>query len=473
MTLWLLAGLLSAGVVLLLCVPFLKRNAGVPTANADLAVYRDQLAELEREVARGLLPEAEAAAARLEIQRRLLGAAAIDAGPASGAARSLLGAALLLLLPVAAVAIYLDLGSPNLPAVPFAPPAPAAAPSQAMAELVDRLKAGMKSHPEDPKGWTLLGDALGQLGRYGESAEAYGKAIAALQAKGMPVTAELHSLQGEALTAAAGGQVTPTARTAFDRALALDAKDPRARFYLALAESQAGHVETALDQWLALEADSPPGAPWLEVLRAQIDAAARQLGRDPASLPGRKAPPPGPAAAGAPSPSQTAPGPTAPGPTAEDMAAAAGMTPEQRAAFIDSMVGGLAAKLKDHPEDVDGWLRLADAYDKLGRPEDALQARQQAALHGPDRLDAQIAYAAAGALRAEQGQPPADFAATVERLRKLSPDNPLGLYCAGLIAAAAGDKVGAKALWEKLLPLMPEGSAQRRQLEARIAALGI
>ncbi len=463
MTLWLLAGLLSAVVVLLLSVPMLKRNAGGPAANADLAVYRDQLAELEREVARGLLPQSEAAAARLEIQRRLLGAAAVDARPAPGAARSLLGAALLLLLPLAAVAIYLDLGSPNLPAVPFAAPAPAAAASQAMAELVDRLKAGMKTHPDDPKGWTLLGDALGQLGRYGESAEAYGKAIAALQAKGTPATAELHSLQGEALTAAAGGQVTPMARTAFDAALALDAKDPRARFYLALAESQAGHLQAALDRWLALEADSPPGAPWLEVLRSQIDTTARQLGRDPASLPGRKAPPPGPPAAGAPTP----------GPTAEDMAAAAAMTPEQRAAFIDGMVGGLAAKLKDHPEDVDGWLRLADAYDKLGRPEDALQARQQAARHGPDRLDAQIAYAAAGALKAEQGQAPADFAATVERLRQLSPDNPLGLYCAGLIAAAAGDKAGAKALWEKLLPLIPEGSAQRRQLEARIAALGI
>jgi cytochrome c-type biogenesis protein CcmH len=147
------------------------------------------------------------------------------------------------------------------------------------------------------------------------------------------------------------------------------------------------------------------------------------------------------------------------------------MTPEQRAAFVDSMVSGLAARLKDHPDDVDGWLRLANAYDKLGRPDDAFAAWHEASTRAPDRLDAQIAYAAAGAVRAERGAPPADFEATVQRLTKLAPDNPLGIYCTGLIAEAHGDKPAAKAAWQKLLPLMPEGSPERQQLEARIAAL--
>ena len=191
----------------------------------------------------------------------------------------------------------------------------------------------------------------------------------------------------------------------------------------------------------------------------------------PATLPGRKPAPPAPAATAAGN-GAAAPNEAAPGPSAEDIAKATAMTPEQRAAFIDSMVKGLADRQKAHPEDIDGWLRLANAYDKLGRADDAFTAWHEAATRAPDRLDTQIAYAAAGAVRAERGAPPADFEATVARLRQLAPDNPLGLYCAGLIAEAHGDKTAAKGFWQKLLPVLPEGSPQRQQIEARIAKLG-
>ena len=468
MTLWILAGLLSAGIVALLAIPFLRGRSTAAGDHPDLAVYRDQLAELEREVGRGLLPETEAASARLEIQRRLLAAAGKEGTAGTGQeqarprnSRALLAALLLLLLPAAAVAIYLDLGSPRLPALPFAARASTAAQDQQMAALVDQLKARMTAHPEDPRGWLLLAESEGQLGRYAESADDYGRAIARLEASHQPVPAALSSLRGEALTAAADGQVTPAAKAAFNAALTIDPKDARARFYMALADSQAGHLDTALAQWVALEAESPADAPWRAMLATQIDATAKKLGRDPASLPGRKPPPPAPAAGAPPS-----------GPTAEDMAKAAAMTPEQRAAFIGSMVSGLAARLKDRPEDIDGWLRLADAYDKLGRPDDALAAWHEASTRAPARLDAQIAYVAAGAVRAEHGAAPADFEAAVARLTKLAPENPLGLYGTGLVAEARGDKAAAKAAWQKLLPLMPEGSSQRQELEARIAKLG-
>jgi cytochrome c-type biogenesis protein CcmH len=471
--LWVLAALLCLVVVAVLALPLLSRRAAVGMDHPDLAVYRDQLAELEREVARGLLPESEAASARLEIERRLLAAAgpagsAAKGGRGRGAARAWLAAVLLLLLlPAATVAIYLDVGSPDLPAFPFADrtAVPAPAGNQQIAAATAQLEATMKAHPEDPKGWALLAGSEGQLGRYAEAAAAYGKSIALLQAAHQPVAAILPSLQGESLTAAAEGQVTPAAKAAFEAALAIDPKDPRARFYLALGESQAGHLDAALDAWVALESDSPADAPWRPMVAAEIEETAKKLGRDPATLPGRKPTPavPAPTAAG---------NGAAPGPSAEDMAKAAAMTPEQRAAFIDSMVKGLADRQKAHPEDIDGWLRLANAYDKLGRADDAFTAWHEAATRAPDRLDTQIAYAAAGAVRAERGAPPADFEATVARLRQLSPDNPLGLYCAGLIAEAHGDKAAAKSFWQKLLPVLPEGSPQRQQIEARIAALG-
>jgi cytochrome c-type biogenesis protein CcmH len=461
MILWVLAGLLSAVVVALLAWPLLRQARAMTEQASDLAVYKDQLAELDRDVARGTVPAAEAAAARLEIQRRLLAAAARPSPAAAApAARSSPAAkaalAILLLLPAGALAIYLGLGHPGLPAQPFASRERAPVENPQLADLADKLAARMKANPDDPRGWVLLAGAEAELGRFADSAAAYRQAITRTQAKGGTPTAELQSRYGEALAAAANGEVTEPAKAAFVAALAVDPTDPRARFYLALAEAQAGHLDQALKQWVVLEAQSPDGAPWRPMLATQIEAAAKKLGRDPATLPGRQATPPASPA----------------GPGAEDMARAATMTPEQRAAFIDSMVAGLAARLHDHPEDVDGWLRLANAYRQLGRAEDARGAWREAANRAPDRLEAQLGYAAAAAPLADGGNPPADFAATVQRIRRLAPDNALGLYCAGLIARARGDKAEARTLWQQLVTQLPTGTPQRQELEAKLAALG-
>jgi len=457
MMFWVLAALLSAAVLALFAWPLLQRRSD-RTANADLAVYRDQLAELERDVARSVLPEKEAASARLEIQRRLLAAANT---PAAAPKRTAPAAtwAVALLLPAFAVAIYLHLGSPSLPGQPLASRVITPNGDQELVNLASMLQAKLDTDPGDPKAWALLGKIDGQLGRYQESAAAYATAISRHQATGDAPDADLQSRYGEALSAAADGQVTPKAKAAFAAALALEPKEPRARFYLALSDFQAGNIDMALKQWVALEAESPPDAPWRQALADQIDAAARKLGRDPATLPGRSQPPPAAAATA--------------GPTDQDIANAANMTEEQRAAFINNMVSGLADRLKSQPDDVDGWMKLGNAYEQLGRHDDARSAWREAAKHAPDRLDAQLAYASALAVLADQTPLPPDFGTVVDRIRKLSPGNGLGLYCAGLIARANGDKAGAKALWLQVMPLIPEGSPQRKELEAKIAALGV
>lgn len=458
MILWLLIGLLSAAVAALFAWPLIRARPRDSGDTRDLAVYRDQLAELDRDVARGLLPESEAAAARLEIQRRLLAAAGRPPTDARGMGRASGRApawtlVLLLLPPAAAIVLYLDLGHPGLPGQPFASRAPAAPAGQNLEQVVDALAANMKANPSDPKGWELLASTEATLGHFKESADAYAEAIARWKAKGEPPSADLQSRYGEALTAIAN-QVTPAAKAAFDAALAIDPKDARARFYLGLAEVEAGHLEAALQQWVALEADSPADATWRPLLTQKIDELARQLGRDPATLPGRK------------------PAPTATGPTQQDLAKAANMTPEERKAFIESMVASLAQKLRDQPNDVEGWLKLGNAYSQLGRAQEALGAWREAAMRGSERLDAQVPYAAAVAATADLVPLPADFAVVVERMRKLAPENGLALYCAGLIARASGDKVQARQLWQRVLPLTPEGSSQRKELEAKIAALG-
>src|SRR5690349_3180843 len=214
MMFWVLAALLSAAVLALFAWPLLRGRSDRPAANADLAVYRDQLAELERDVARGVLPEKEAASARLEIQRRLLAAAnAPVAAPKKNAPVAIWAVALL--LPAIAVAIYLHLGSPSLPGQPLASRTIAPNGDQQLVNLADMLQAKLNIDPSDPKAWALLGKIDGELGRYQASAAAYATAIARHQARGDAPDADLQSRYGEALSAAADGQVTPKAKAAF------------------------------------------------------------------------------------------------------------------------------------------------------------------------------------------------------------------------------------------------------------------
>jgi cytochrome c-type biogenesis protein CcmH len=218
-----------------------------------------------------------------------------------------------------------------------------------------------------------------------------------------------------------------------------------------------------LTDWLALERDLPPNLQWHGDLTANIDRVARELGKDPATLPGRpsngSAATPAPEAGGAPSPS--------------DLDAAAKMSDSERQAFIEGMVAKLAERLKAEPDDLDGWLRLAKAYSVLGKRDEARDAWAKAAGLAPTRLDVQLEYANAlieGSTDLSKILPP-NFAETVTRIRTLAPENPLGLYYGGLVARSQGDKQAAKEMWLKVLALIPEGSAQRASLQREIDSL--
>jgi cytochrome c-type biogenesis protein CcmH len=213
-----------------------------------------------------------------------------------------------------------------------------------------------------------------------------------------------------------------------------------------------------LADWLALENDVPPDLPWKADLAANIDRVARQLGKDPATLPGRKL-------------QDTASGGM---PNQSELDAAAKMSDSDRQAFIESMVAKLAGQLKQKPGDTDGWLRLGRAYGVLGKDDESRAAFAKAAALAPTRLDVQLDYANAmieGSNDLSTKLPP-DFAATVTRIRTLAPDNPLGLYYGGLVARANGDKASARKMWVKVLALIPEGSPQRQSLQHEIDSLG-
>jgi len=388
---------LTALALALLLLPLLGRQQRPATRDAyNLAVYRDQLAELDRDLARGLLTAEQAEAARAEIGRRIL---ALDHGETRTATNAKpLAAAIvaILALPVAALLIYARLGSPSLPDQPFAARGAAATKTAAesaaqteMQEALAKLRAHLKTRPEDLTGWLLLARSELALGRFPEAAEAYGRA-AELSGN----RADIAGLWGEALVMAADGTVTAAAARAFEAGLKDPEGAPRARYYLGLAQLQRGDAKAALQAWADLAADSPADAEWLPLLRQRIAEAAKAIGIDPASVKAADR-------TGMPSPDAVA--------AAAQAAAAA--TPEEKRAMIDAMVERLAARLAEQPDDAEGWARLGRSYMVLRQPAKARDAYARAARLKPG--DAALARALAEASRdaaeaeTRTGAPPA------------------------------------------------------------------
>lgn len=372
MIFWIIAGALTALVIAGLLVPLLRRpHAGANRSAYDLAIYRDQLAEIDRDLARGEIGAEQAAAARTEVERRLL-AIAPDAETRESTeprpvAHRLAGIILAISVPAAAVGVYLFLGTPGVPSQPFAErkttvdAATQSAP--AMDQLAERLAARLAEAPDDRDGWILLARTYTEMQRFNEAARVYARAIE----NGFD-EAEFHAARGESLTAAAGGTVVPEARQAFAAALERDPAEPRARYYAGLALVQDGRTREAMDVWAALLREAPVDAPWRPFIAAQVRRAASAMGEDPPPEAAEVAPPLAPpqAAAGAPGPSQA------------DVEAAGEMSEADRAAFIRTMVGRLASRMEEQPDDLDGWLRLARAYGVLGEAERAKEALARA-----------------------------------------------------------------------------------------------
>lgn len=221
--------------------------------------------------------------------------------------------------------------------------------------MITSLEERLKKDPDNPKDWRMLGWSYFELGRLADSADAYRRA-----AELEPDNAENWSSLGEALQTAST-EVAPEATIAFERALKLDPNDPRARYFLAVQRDLKGDHKGAIDDWLALLKDTPPGAPWETDLRRTIEqvAAANKI-----DISGRMPPPSAGSAATA----------AIPGPTPEQMAAASSIPPSQQDAMVKGMVDRLAARLKANPKDADGWMRLMRARMVLGETDQAKAA---------------------------------------------------------------------------------------------------
>ena len=343
MALWIIFALMT--IVTLVCVmyPVLRSGKAQVTEqdeqNAyDSAVYRDQLAELERDGERGLINEKEKEAALNEVSRRLLAAQeSFQQAPSFTVSKTRTGQAVAIVSVLAIAGIsglfYKKIGRPELPDLPQEQRIANASKTGDMPALIMQVQRFLEKNPKDIRGWNVLAPALKKAGRYDEAAQAYSQ-IMQIDRPTPPVLVDY----AESLLMANRGQPTDKIRQALKSAIALDEKYPKSRFYWAMILQQDGKRDEALVEWRKLLEQNPKN------LQLQM-AVQRQIA---ALTPGK---------------SNDAKMPTL---DKSQREAAAAMTPKERQAMIASMVQRLADRLKENGKDLEGWRRLIRARMIMG-----------------------------------------------------------------------------------------------------------
>jgi cytochrome c-type biogenesis protein CcmH len=374
MLIWVVFSVLTAGVVGALLWSYRRaQTAAADAADADVAVYADQLQQIDADRSRGLLSDAEAESARAEVGRRLLSRAAqvkaseAGAPPARGSDRLVIAAALS--IPVLALVLYARLGSPSLPDVPHAGRSPEQSARSQVDAMIARVEQRLQSAPDDGNGWDVIGPVYLRMERYGQAAEAFANANRLL---GESPKRLAGFVQAEIL--ANNGIVNPNAKAAAERLLALEPGRVDARMWLALAKEQDGQFQDALTDYRALLGAPQMTPAMTSAIEARISAVEKLARGETVEPPVNGAGPAG------------------------DLPVA----PTGQQAMIEGMVARLAGRLAEDGKDPAGWAQLMRSYVVLGRKDDASKALADArkAL-GDDATGLQAVNAAAAELGVE------------------------------------------------------------------------
>lgn len=372
---------LAIGALLVLALMRGKREIHDP-ANFDLKVYRDQLREIEKDIARGVVAPEDAERVRTEISRRILTADAkaretVEGSGQSRPASLVMAGLLLVVLLGGTFALYQQLGAPGYGdlslknRIAMSNELRSNRPSQADAEagiptamapnvsadyiaLVEKLREAVTSRPDDLQGHILLARSEAALGNFVAAYKAHGQIISL---KGDAATAEDYTDYAGMMILAAGGYVSPEAQRALEGALQRDPKNGAARYYAGLMMEQTGRPDVAFGMWQRLLADSTSDDPWTAQIRASIEDLAMRAGVNNFTLP---------------------PETTLPGPSQDDIANAAEMTDEERQDMIRGMVAGLSDRLATEGGTPQEWARLLSAYGVLGETDQARAIWQEA-----------------------------------------------------------------------------------------------
>jgi cytochrome c-type biogenesis protein CcmH len=344
--LWLIFALLTAAAVISVLWPLAKTPRKAGRGEIGVALYKAQLAEIERDEAQSLVAPEDAQGAKAEAARRLMAAADTPVEPAPAASPKrirLVSMAVLIFVPVLSLSLYATIGHPELPDAPLPARLETAPARMDLAAAIAKIEAHLAQHPDDGRGYEVLAPVYLRMGRAGDAVRAAREALRLLGP-----TAERHALYGEALVSAANGAVTAEAKQSFEAAAAKDPAAAKPRFFLGLAAEQEGDKARARDIWGKLVAEAPQDAPWAQVLRERIVA----LGGRPQDSQGE---------------SQEE--------SQNGLAAKIEALPDAaRMNAIRSMVEGLATRLAQNGQDLEGWLRLVRSYTVLHESDKARSA---------------------------------------------------------------------------------------------------
>ena len=351
------------------------QQSDAPAGAEDLIIYRDQLAEVDRDLARGVLPPEEASRLRTEVQRRILDAGrSLTAKPNLAPSHPAIAVSVVVLALLGSGALYLNLGAPGYPDLPiatrlanadaeynnrpsqdqieaaqpaFTPPAEA---DKITLDIVEKLRAAMEKSPDDLQGQIYLSQQEAALGNFAAARKAQ---QAVIRLKGAQATADDYANLGMMMIYAAQGIITPQAEAVWTETLKRDPTQPAARFYMGLLAAQVGRPDKTFPLWKALLDEGPDTAPWIPVITERLQDIA-----DAAGIPYAA--------------------PEAKGPTAGDMANAAQMSAEDRQKMIEGMVGGLESRLMAEGGAIEDWVKLINALGVLNAADRAKAAYAKA-----------------------------------------------------------------------------------------------
>lgn len=384
MTFWILTALVTFAIAALLAAVLLRnKSTGEPAAAFDLRVYRQQLADVDKDVARGVVAHEDAERIRTEIARRILAADAQLKAAVAGTAQPTGATQIMAAIVVAVIAtgtavLYLHFGAPGYGDFALAdrlalaeeratdrpsqtdieaqmPPQLAPEISADYLNLVTQLRSVMETRPEDPRGFALLSEHEANLGNF----------RAAYTAKARYIELQNNDIDGddlmdmvELMTLAAGGYISPEAETYLRQALTLEGRRADTGYYFGLLMGQIGRPDRGYQVWSDTLKIGPAGSPWIQRIQAQIPDMAALAGVNyteitPPSGEDRRADPP------------------LPNPSAEDIEAASALSAEDRMEMVRGMVSQLSERLATEGGSVEEWARLIASLGVLGQPEQA------------------------------------------------------------------------------------------------------
>ena len=360
--------LLSIVALLFVLVPYVRGGREAVTEAPDISVYKAQLFELENDISRGLVDEDEGKRTRTEIERRLLKAANLQSPEISMKSFNNIHMAFLVIIVMISGGVYAVLGTPGMPDFPR--PENIITPeneeqAKLLAEIegnIEKVRDRLAVAPDEVQGWAYLAHQLLNLGKFQEAAEALYQAHLL-----EPDRFDYQLMYAESLIMASSEQVTPAAKVILNKAAKMDPNHPGPKYYLGLAEYQAGEVEIAYESWKSIREELTDDDPMKRLVDVWINRAEVTLGLADPLPEGR-----------------------APSISREQAEIIQNMSEDEQTELIQQMVMQLAAKQEENPSNIQGWIQLSRSYMVLGRKEDAIAAMQSAVDNAPEDQKADL-----------------------------------------------------------------------------------